>query len=189
MTNEEFVVWRKGEHMSQPDAAAALDVSRATVARWESGQTPIPAEVVALISEITGVQKVEARVVERAVKPDAGFDPIAAGLKPGPTTNEIFGAGMGRIWDPRKPLPGWKRVAGGIRIVKDTIPSPINYEPPAWAGWRGVVTADGRVFDYETGHEMKNYNDVPPGRVLGGFVPNMARAGGTMLKREKGAKA
>lgn len=83
------------------------------------------------------------------------YDPIRAGLRPYPTTNKVWGASEG--WDAREPRPGWKRVAGCIRIVRDTIPAPIPFYAPDWCGWRGVPTADGRVFDYETGRQMRNF--------------------------------
>ena len=85
---------------------------------------------------------------------DIDFDPVVAGLKPYPTTNTIWGAS--KYWDTREPYKGWKRVPGCIRIVKDSIPDPIPYYAEDYFGWRAVPTADGRVFDFETGHQIRD---------------------------------
>lgn len=57
--------------------------------------------------------------------------------------------------------PVWTRV--GERTVNAAIPDPIDMPPPAWAGWRGVPTRTGAVYDYETAHHMS-----PPNRLGGG---------------------
>ncbi len=92
--------------------------------------------------------------------PNPAFDPVKAGLKLGRVSNTEI-PGVAAEWDLREPKPGWRRVPGGIRVVHASIPNPINYEPPEWAGWRGVITKDGRVFDCETGEEMRPYGLLP----------------------------
>lgn len=153
MTPIEFKAWRQSQSLTQPQAAERLGISRPTVARWESGASPIPDDIATRLGCPTPViQSVEPVPAVKATVDTKGYDPIADGLKPGPTTNAIYGAST--HWDTRAPGPGWQRVPGGIRIVNASIPNPINYEPPDWAGWRGVVTADGRVFDQESGRLM-----------------------------------
>lgn len=49
--------------------------------------------------------------------------------------------------------PDWVRLPSG-RKVNAAIPNPLDVEPPAWAGPRGVVTAKGDVYDYEAAHKM-----------------------------------
>jgi hypothetical protein len=88
-----------------------------------------------------------------------------------PESNEAYGVGMGKIWDKREPMKGWQRVKGGIRVVSAKIPSPVATPAPAWSGWRGVLSEDGRVFDYETGRELRKLGTtskpaVPPGSRL-----------------------
>jgi hypothetical protein len=80
-------------------------------------------------------------------------------LKAQPISNVQFGASVNH--DTRPVGPKWQRVHGCCRIVHASILKPLPYEAPRWAGWRGVPTADGRVFDYETGHQMRNLNGGP----------------------------
>lgn len=49
--------------------------------------------------------------------------------------------------------PDWLRLPSG-RKVNAAIPDPLDVEPPAWAGPRGVLTASGDVYDYEAAHMM-----------------------------------
>lgn len=51
--------------------------------------------------------------------------------------------------------PIWRKLEGG-REVNAAIPDPLSVAPPAWTGARGVVTKSGRVFDYETAHQLRN---------------------------------
>ena len=186
MTADEFVAWRKEAGASQSEAAELLGVSRTTVARWEAGERVIPDTVPVQIGLVSGPEKlapVEPRAVVEGVVDTKGFDPVAAGLRPGPTTNTVWGASAD--WGTRPPGPGWQRVSGGIRVVHGSIPNPINYIAPEWAGWRGVVTADGRVFDHETGHEMHDYNERVAGKAVGGFIPNWQREKNAIERPER----
>ena len=98
----------------------------------------------------------------------AGFDPEAEGLvRLKRSHSEIPGCDVS--WDTRPVGPKWQRIPGCIRVVSAKIVDPVPYEAPAWAGWRGVVTKVGLVFDYEAGHRMKDYSSTLRG---GGFTPN-----------------
>ena len=95
--------------------------------------------------------------------------------KPFPETASVWGAG----YDDRDPPLGWKRVPGCCRVVNASIPDPLPFYAPAWCGPRGVPTSDGRVFDCETGHEMRDFRSVVA-------VPRAMP--GSMLKQPKTKK-
>lgn len=162
MDAAELVTWRKGREMTQAQLADGLGVSKRTLLRWEGGDTPIPGDMEDRLVMIgrPGGEVVETKVVELPVASNPSFDPVAAGLKPGRVSNGDI-PGVSADWDLRQPKPGWRRIPGGARVVSASIPNPINFYPPEWAGWRGVVTKDGRVFDFETGREMRPYGLLP----------------------------
>ena len=104
------------------------------------------------------------------------FDPIEAGFRPYPLSNTVWGAD--KYWDTREPHPGWKRVPGCCRIVHEDIPDPIPYYAEDRHGWRGVPSANGRTYDYETGREMRPYWDTFSGadkKWAGSFQRKKAR--------------
>lgn len=123
-----------------------------------------------------------------------GFDPVIEGLRGGDRKDRQLGLiplkashseipGCEPDWDLRTPRPGWRRIPGCIRVVKASIPNPIPYEAPPWAGWRGVVTKDGLVFDFESGQPMKDYNHQPVGA-----APVVGAPPGFYAKKLKGEK-
>jgi hypothetical protein len=82
---------------------------------------------------------------------DEVFSRYAPG-KPFPLTNAVWGAST--FWDTRPVAWPWQRVSGCCRVVHGTIPEPRPFYGPAWSGWRGVPSANGKVYDFETGREM-----------------------------------
>ena len=73
------------------------------------------------------------------------------------------------------PLTDDWQMMGEYRVVSSKIPSPIAYLPRrdargqamgpyAWIGHRGVLSAAGSAWDYETGSQMTTGWREPPGR-------------------------
>jgi hypothetical protein len=90
--------------------------------------------------------------------------PRYAAEMPFPKTNTVWGASA--YWDTRPLLEtewlghGWQRVPGCCRVVHEAIPDPLPFYAPAWCGWRGVPSANGKIYDYETGREMRDYRSL-----------------------------
>lgn len=63
MENSPLKTFRKAHEppLSQNDLAKLLDVTRETVARWESGSRKIDNEKLPAVSEVTGIPKTELR--------------------------------------------------------------------------------------------------------------------------------
>lgn len=82
----------------------------------------------------------------------ADFDPVKAGLRPwGERPSNIPERDLSKT-----PLqPGWRRLSW--RVINATIPSPIPYHAPLWAGPDAIVTASGRCYHYATGQEIRRY--------------------------------
>jgi hypothetical protein len=76
---------------------------------------------------------------------------------PFPKTNEVWGV-VGR--DDREVMSPWQRVPDCCRVVHEAIPDPLPFYAPAWCGWRGVPSANGKIYDYETGREMRDYRSL-----------------------------
>lgn len=161
MTAAELKAWREREGLTLDDASERLDVGRRSYIRYENGERPIPASLVAQLVDLVVLPAPEAlpSLSPSTTAVVVAFDPVKAGLERLPTSNAIYHADA--AFDTREPDKGWKRIPGAVRVVRDTIPDPIPYAAPAWAGWRGVITASGRVFDYETGAELKPWQGAP----------------------------
>lgn len=149
----ELRAWRKAQGLTQAQAAELLGVAEVTLGKYERGDRPVPEKIVSYV-RVKGVRAEESASPPLAEPESPKLSICSEGLRPYPRSNMQFGASAS--WDARTPKPGWKRVDGCCRIVKDTIPDPIPFYAPSWAGERGVPTADGRVFDYETGHQMRD---------------------------------
>lgn len=176
MTADELREWREQQTlMTQGEAAKRFGLSLRAWQNYESGERPVPEAIVASVRaykpETTDTVRVTDMHTEQTEAENThgdthglnsvhidGFDPVAAGLRPYPTTNTQWGAS--KYWDTRTPKPGWKRVAGCIRIVRDTIPEPLPFYGPEWAGDDGVPTASGEVYDAITGRMMRDYRSV-----------------------------
>lgn len=168
MDGVELKAWREARGLSQVAAAKAQGTSESAWQYYETGKRPIPPALAASLTgqPIRAAPKVAspAKVLAKAegapvlALESVAFDPIAAGLRPYPRSNTQWGASIN--FDTRKVLSPWKRVPGCCRVVNEAIPDPIPFYPPAWAGDRGVPTADGRVFDYETGRLMRDFRGV-----------------------------
>lgn len=157
MDGKEFAELRTGLELTQEEMGKRIGVGRVTIARWETGVSPVPEapattirklaarDVLADLPEIISDDEPEPQLIA------SGFDPVGRGLQP------FTAPSPHPHWETYQPRAGWQRVDGCIRVVSDKIPDPIPYHAPGWAGWRGVVTADGRVFDCDTGHQMRDY--------------------------------
>ena len=162
MDAAEFRTLRIAADRSVTALADELGLARMTATRYESGDRPIPDDVADRLRAL-GVDpgpittKPDAAVVTLPVAKASTFDPIRVGLKP---WGERPDGVLARDFDKHPVGAGWQVVMW--RVVHSSIPDPIPYEAPAWAGWRGVVTASGRVFDYETGAEMRDIHGVGP---------------------------
>lgn len=154
MTGVELKAWREAAGLTQELAADRLDIGRRSLIRYESGKADVPEEVVAAIAGMGPIEPPAAKM--KAVSLAEAYDPVAAGLRPYPVSNEAFGPGM-RSMDTREVKSPWKRVPGCCRVVHESIPNPIPFYPPEWAGESGVPTADGRVFFNTTGMLMRDY--------------------------------
>lgn len=190
MTGDEFKSWRKGVKMTQPEAADALGVAVITIKRSElKGDELIAPTLHAAWATFTNApaaqasaQAQEAPPVEQKPAPKAKaakaapaapeidprrlrqpYDFASApahtiGLEREPESNDAFKAST--VWDTRPCGEGFQRIPGCVRVVSDKIPSPLPFKAPAWAGWRGVVTQSGAVYDYEAGHCMNDPHGV-----------------------------
>ncbi len=168
MTGDELKAARGG--MTQAAFAAALGISKRTLIRAEGAADVSPglaskaAEIIGddAPPQITAPAKAAPRA--KAAPAPAGIDPRrlpqaydfatapdhTRGLERFPASNETWKASP--MTDARPASPGWQRVPGCCRIVRDNIPAPLPFHAPRWAGWRGVVTQSGAVYDYESGH-------------------------------------
>ncbi len=150
MNAQEFKAARRALGLNQVGAAFKFGVDRRTIIRWEDGSSPIPANVtfsVELMSHVTSgePEKVTSENEPTPIVTSSGLD--LSKLTPWTVPNI-----PGRDWFPLDETK-WQRC--GYRVVSALIPEPIPYEAPKWAGWRAILTRSGRVFDYETGREMK----------------------------------
>jgi hypothetical protein len=180
MKPEALSAWKDDLDLTDDEAAARLLISRRAFINYRTGERPIPDAVADLVrGSRPAVPKVSAEAVVAVVGVDAVitppespvpvvvplpvvqrvapavFDPVAAKLKP---MSELppYG-GQQRYLSPSPLTKGWQLIPGGYRVVSGRIPDPINYEAPAWAGWRGIVTSTGDVYDYETGMQMYDH--------------------------------
>jgi transcriptional regulator with XRE-family HTH domain len=183
MTGAGFRAWREAAGWDQKQAAEALGISRMTISRAEKAQGdaigPKLAEAVAALGGMAGVDAPAPAPIQSRASPapkarqsEAKAQPATPkgeGSKPlhlrtfGRTAGECraireakalkLDKGGRTVGVPLVPLiPEWATV--GRRIVNAAIPSPLDRAPPPWAGPRGVVSADGAVYDYETAHRM-----------------------------------
>lgn len=161
MNGSDLKAWLASEGLNGTAGAARLGVTRETLSRMVNGTRPVSAEVQARMGEPAPLIDIARAILAEADATATAFDPRKAGLKRLPASHAYFGPGMAQIWDDRPVKSPWQRIDGCIRVVHESIPNPIPYEAPPWAGWRGVVTADGRVFDCDTGHEMRDFSARP----------------------------
>ena len=163
MTPDELKAWYKGRGLTQAEAAVELGIAFPSLSNYVRGLRPIPEDVAAragALAPVAVAEAVQASLEPEPVRPVAvasGFDPVAAGLRPYPTTNTIWGASAS--WDTRPPKPGWQRVPGCIRIVRAGIPDPLPFYGPDWAGENGVPTASGVIYNALTGDRMRDYRN------------------------------
>ena len=167
MTGPELRAWRDRLGLTLDEAADRLDIGRRSLIRYEAGERPIPASLIAQL--VGGVVKPAIEAIEAAPR-TSGFDPTdpkhmlaPIGLRPDRIPERDF---------TKFPLDEtkWQRM-GDYRIVSALIPDPIPYLPRkdargndvgpyAWIGPRGVINAAGDAFDYETG---RKYTDPTVG--------------------------
>ncbi len=155
MTADEFKALRARSGLSQGGLADKLGVTRATVNRWETGAVPVAAFVTSeLMLDVTAEAKVTPDPVTSVAVRSTN---VTLALDLSKLTPWIIPPGIEKRTLPI--YPGWQ--VCGHRVVHDTIPDPIPYDAPTWAGWRGILTSSGRVYDYETGKPMKPLNFGP----------------------------
>ncbi len=160
MDAEQFKALRAQSGLSQGGLADKLGVTRATINRWETGATSVADYVTReLMLDVTSEANVTPQPVTSKAVRSANVTPAIDLSKLTPWTKPL-GLVERNFDGPGFHLrPGWQRCAW--RVVSAKIPDPIPYDAPSWAGWRGVLTKSGRVFDYETGREMKPLGVVP----------------------------
>lgn len=181
MTPDDMKEIRRALGLSQLDFATALGKTRGAVARYEKGDLAISKEVAGQVAKMSGkpapadpapapiAAPAPAPKAEKVKAPKAKAAPVVAdsrapsiydfesaptftrGLERLPTTN-VDGC---RWADMRTCEEGWQRVPGCIRVVHGSIPAPIPFVAPQWAGWRGQLTASGAVYDALTGAPMQ----------------------------------
>jgi transcriptional regulator with XRE-family HTH domain len=152
MAPETFRALRAQTGLSQGGLADKLGISRPTVARYEAGEREIPGDIADLLDTFAQPDTVQPDTIVSKAAPIVSV-PELSKLTPWTVTNI-----PSRAWRPIDESR-WQRV--GHRIVSAKIPEPIPYEAPSWAGWRGIITKSGRVFDYETGAEMRELGVSP----------------------------
>lgn len=183
MQADELKAARMSLHLSQGELATRIGRSRDAVAKYESGRLPIPAAVASamlaladplddIAPERAGPKPVKPKAVAKLppAPPVENKGLMAAMLRNPPyattaaeakamrdlraeqrsTKAHPFPVGHVRMIRLR---PTWRRLDCG-RDVNAAIPDPLSVRPPEWAGPRGVMTASGVVYDYETAHAM-----------------------------------
>ncbi len=152
MTADEFKALRARSGLSQGGLADKLGLSRPTIARYESGEREIPGDIADLLDTLARSDTAEPDTIVSKPAPI-----VSSVLDLSKLTPWTIPAGLEKRTLPV--MPGWQ--VCGHRVVHDTIPDPIPYDAPTWAGWRGILTSSGRVYDYETGKPMKPLNFGP----------------------------
>lgn len=172
MTGAGFTAWREAAGWDQKRASEVLGIARMTISRAEKAPTmPIGPKLAQAVAALGGDVEPEpapkAQPEPKASAPDRPkAAPKAKGERPlhlrtyGRTSAECKAIRQARadpegrtVGIPLIPLrPDWVTV--GNRRVNAAIPSPLDREPPAWAGPRGVVSADGDCYDIQTAHRM-----------------------------------
>lgn len=172
MTGAGLAAWREAAGWTQAEAAGLLSVTRETVSRSEkAADKPISRKLADAVEALGGTAGMEvpaavpaATVPARQAKASKASTAGALHLRTfGRTAAECRAIREARaervdksgrtVNVPLVPLvPDWTTV--GRRVVNAAIPSPLDRDPPSWAGPRGVVSADGHVYDYEAAHRM-----------------------------------
>lgn len=176
MTGAGLKAWREAAGWSQSKAAEVLEVTRETISRVEKAAgKPISAGLAEAIAKLGGAEAqggggLAPKAQPKASPPDRPkAAPKAKGEPPlhlrtfGRTAAECRAIREakadkdGRTTGvPLVPLrPDW--VTMGNRRINAAIPRPLDREPPAWAGPRGVVSGDGHCYDFETAHRMTTF--------------------------------
>lgn len=164
MTGDELKAWREASQLTQAQAAERFGKSRLTWIRYEQGDSPVPKEIEIRLPMVDLAQMDAAVPFEEEPEPSA----VAADawtsdrlhkvfkevLKRYPLSNTVWGASSS--WDTRKPNPGWQRVEGCCRVVREAIPDPLPFYGPSWAGTDGVPTKSGEVYRAITGMRMRD---------------------------------
>lgn len=175
MQGSELKAWRIGRGLSQDEAATLLRVKRRTVIRYEAGESQIPEKVAERAKGGAGAPVAKARPGPAAAAPPTppssaeipahrlprayDFDAAPAftlGAKRLPETNLIWGAEPST--DTRPASPGYQRIPGCIVICLESIPDPIPFLAPEWAGGHAIWTASGRIYHASTGAVLSNRN-------------------------------
>lgn len=172
MTGAELHAWRQAATMSRPALAALIGVTDKTIQRAEAlGAADVSEKIAKGIAALDAGEPVEVEppkppkvetgkageIIEahRLPRPyDFKNAPaFVAGCARFPVSNDEFKAD--RYHDTRPASPGWQRVPGCIQIVNERIPQPLPYEGPRWAGHLSIWAANGKVYDIQTGREIK----------------------------------
>ena len=154
MNADELKAARAALGYTQPDMAASLGLSRPTLARYEGG-AKIPDEIAAKVVALAGGADPVQPKAAPAVKVKAA--PVEDGAMPPPDGPELI-IDRYLATPPEYRVTRWRRVPGRHHgypdLVHPDIPHPVADAPPSWAGWRGVLTKSGRVYDAIAGHQM-----------------------------------
>jgi transcriptional regulator with XRE-family HTH domain len=188
MDGDGMRVARQARGETQAQFAKALGRSRITVARWEAGTSAIPPDVAARVKKLHSRAAPPSPLMPKARGKGAGADLLTDKPAPEELVSPELLAAMGRDppyattsaeakamrqlraaqlkTGPANirllPLrPVWVQVGEGeqARMVNAAIPDPVARPAPEWAGWRGVRTMSGAVYDYETAAPMRGFND------------------------------
>lgn len=159
---------RKAAGLTVAELAGRAGVSPRTLQRIEASGDDAPGAVVAALAAPGASLVVAASQDAPGIDPrrlPRPYDGPAFSSEHLPASNTQWGALS--PWDKRPCDAGWQRVPGCVRIVAASIPAPVPFVAPAWAGWRGQLTESGRVYDYESGHRMSPMGVAQPSRAMG----------------------
>lgn len=203
--------YESGERTAPPEIVTAMSELARNVTDPVTKSAPVtpgpvtneqikPEIVTGNVTGFDAAKPARAQRVMNGWQPLPNFDPTregeprgkghekGCGLIPWPVSN-----GPAMSWaDTREVKPPWKRVPGCCRVVHESIPDPIPFYGPHWAGEQGVPTKTGLVYYATTGMRMKDFNNR---RELGGenqghalvgerpFIPNADKPGNAMPAR------
>lgn len=173
--------WRKRAGVSQGGLAKSAGVALKTVQRAEAARdTAIPAKLRAVVERAEAAAPAPPAAKAKPVKAVVIPPQLREAMKRNPpyATTMAEAKAMRELRAEQRgvpvahirllPLqPVWRRLEGG-RTVNAAIPEPIEAAAPTWAGPRGVLTASGAVYDYESAMPMHAANALNVAQAVAG---------------------
>lgn len=181
MNGAELKAWRERATVSQAGLAKAAGVNRQTVIRAEEATgRAIPAKLLAVVERAEAAAPAPPAAKAKPAKAVVIPPQLREAMKRNPpyATTMAEAKAMRELRAEQRgvpvahirllPLqPVWRRLEGG-RTVNAAIPDPIAAAAPAWAGPRGVLTASGAVYDYESAMPMHAANALNVAQAVAG---------------------